>query len=490
MSLFVAAAKLRRRMERHLLMSRKERIRLGVMQQIKAQQLTQVAAGDLLGLGYRQIKRVWRRYQDAGDAGLLHRGRGRLSNRAKPDEFRQKVLARYAKRYPDFGPTLAAEHLSQEGLEVDHETLRRWLLIQGSWSIKRRRQKHRQWRERKACFGELVQMDGSHHDWFEGRRERAVVMVMIDDATNRTYARFSEQETTRAAFDTFEGYVRRYGIPQGLYVDRDSIYRTDREPTVAEQLAGEEPLTQFGRAMKRLGVGLDLANSPQAKGRVERRNGLLQDRLVKELRLAGINDLAGANRFLEEKFLPELNRRFWVKPAQEADVHRDLPRDLTEVLCWEQERVVQRDWTVAWNGGWFQIERGHEGLCLAGKNVIVRQLRDGSVQLLKGTQKLGWHQLPNRPQRVSEPRPIKLRVEPVKPQASHPWRQLGGGVGKEFWRGVKTAGRTARQASRALRSASATLRPPSVPGMPATKRVSAKNQTKGTFSPELLKGHF
>jgi hypothetical protein len=316
-------------------------------------------------------------------------------------------------------------------------------------------------------------------------------MVMIDDATNRTYARFSEQETTLAAYDTFEGYVRRYGMPQGLYVDRDSIYRTDREATVAEQLAGEEPLTQFGRAMKRLGVGLDLANSPQAKGRVERRNGLLQDRLVKELRLAGISDLEGANRFLEDKFLPELNRRFWVKPAQEADVHRDLPRDLAEVLCWEQERVVQRDWTVAWNGRWFQIERGHEGLCLAGKTVIVRQLRDGSVQLLKGTQKLGWRELPKRPQRVSESKPgNKIAVQHAKPQASHPWRQLGGGVGKEFWRGVKTAGRAARQASRALRSASATLRPSSGPGMPETKPVSAMNQTKGTFSPELTKGHF
>jgi hypothetical protein len=204
-----AAAWRRRTMEEHLTMSGKERTRMGVMEQVKAQQITLVAACDVLGLGYRQIKRVWRRYREAGDAGLVHRGRGRLSNRSKPDEFRQGVLARYQKRYPDFGPTLAAEHLSQEGLEVDHERLRRWLLVKGSWTLKRRRQKHRQWRERKACFGELVQMDGSHHDWFEGRRERAVVMVMIDDATNRTYARFSEQETTLAAYDTFEGYVRR-----------------------------------------------------------------------------------------------------------------------------------------------------------------------------------------------------------------------------------------------------------------------------------------
>lgn len=237
-------------MEGHLIMSQKERTRMGVMKQLKARQVSLVAAGELLGLSYRQLKRIWRRYQDQGEAGLVHLGRGRRSNRGKGGKTRERVLARYRERYADFGPTLAAEHLGREGLEVDHETLRRWLLAKGWWTIQRRRQKHRQWRERKGCFGELVQMDGSHHDWFEGRREPAVLMVMIDDATNRTYAQFSEEETTRAAYDTFEGYVRRYKLPLGLYVDRDSIYETDREPTVAEQLAGEEPLTQFGRAIE------------------------------------------------------------------------------------------------------------------------------------------------------------------------------------------------------------------------------------------------
>ena len=233
---------------------------------VKAKLLSIVAAGKLLKLSYRQAKRVWRRYEDKGDKGLVHCGRGRVGNRRKAAKMRERIMARYKERYPDFGPTLAAEHLGREGLVVDHETLRQWLLAKGWWTIKRRRQKHRQWRERRACFGELVQMDGSHHDWFEGRRDRAVLMVMIDDATNRTYARFSEQETTRAAYDTFEGYVRRHKMPVGLYVDRDSIYRTEREPTVREQLAGQEPLTQFGRAMKGLGVAIELAYSPQAKG--------------------------------------------------------------------------------------------------------------------------------------------------------------------------------------------------------------------------------
>lgn len=447
-------------------MSQKERTRLGIMKQIEAKKLNLVSAAALLRLSYRQAKRIWRRYRDSGDAGLVHRARGTASNRQTDAKVRERILKRYQERYPDFGPTLAAEHLSREGLKIDHETLRRWLLNKQLWTVKRRRQKHRQWRERKACFGELVQMDGSHHDWFEGRRTRAVLMVMIDDATNRTYARFFEEETTRAAYDTFERYVRRYGLPQALYVDRDSIYRTERQQSLTEQLADTQPLTQFGRAMKELGVDLQLAYSPQAKGRVERRNGLLQDRLVKEMRLAGISDLEAANEFLERTFLPQLNQRFWMKPAQSADVHRAVPARLNEVLSWQQERIVQRDWTLAWQGRWFQIDRAHEGWCLAGRAVTVRELRDGTVQLLWHGHKLRCTPLSERPRR--EPKARKAR-QIIPPARAHPWRRFGEAVGQEFWRGVKARSRAARQASRALRSASATLRPPSGPGRPEPK---------------------
>jgi transposase len=474
-------------------MSQKERTRLGVMQQVRAEQMTLVAAADVLGLGYRQVKRVWRRYRQEGDRGLVRRGRGRPSNRVKPKQFQERVLARYEQRYAGFGPTLACEHLSQDdGLEVDHETLRRWLLAAGSWRVQRRRQKHRQWRERKPCFGQLVQMDGSEHDWLEGRGPGMVLMVMIDDATNRTYARFSEAETTRAAYDVFEGYSRKYGLPQGLYVDRDSIYETTREPRIGEQLANEPPLTQFGRAMKQLGVELDLAYSPQAKGRVERRNGLFQDRLVKELRLAGISELAAANAFLEEKFLPALNRRFSVAPAQPADVHRGVPRDLDQVLTWEEQRVVAQDWTVSWQGRYFQIAKRHEGLCLARKKVIVRLLRDGTIELVSGGQRLHWAELPKRPLPAVRPkaRPQHRTSIPLPPPCDHPWRTFGMGVGKEFWRGTKARGRAARQATRRLRSASATLRPPFVPGLPAGNSTSGNHKPKGTFSPELIRGHF
>ncbi len=418
-------------------MSRKERDRLTIMTRVKQRVMTLVVAAGLMGLGYRQARRVWRRYQIRGDAGLVHRLRGVPSLRRHAPELRARVLARYDERYPDFGPTLAAEYLAGEGLKVDHETLRRWLIAEGKRPVRRRRQRHRQWRERKACLGQMVQLDGSHHDWFEGRRARCVLMVMVDDATGRLWAQCFEEETTRASYDVLEGWVRRYGLPRSLYVDRDSIYRCEGLGSVAEQLAGKEPQTQFGRAMEALDVELILAHSPQAKGRVERMNGVLQDRLVKALRLAGINDLESANRFLAETFLPAFNRKFNVVAASPANVHRGVPRELDDMLSWEAERVVQRDWTVAQGGRGYQLDRQHEALSLAGKKVIVRTLRDGSVQLVHRGKKLKWRELPGRPVRAQRP-PLPARAVAVAPPtAHHPWRRFGAAVGREYWRGIK-----------------------------------------------------
>ena len=313
-------------------MSAKERRRAVIMAGVKAGELNLVEAAEVLGLGCRQTKRVWRRYQDDGDAGLVHRLRGQPGKRRKAPEVRAKILARFAERYPDFGPTLAAEYLAKEDLKVEHETLRRWLLAEGRRTVRRKRQRHRQWRERKPCFGAMVQLDGSHHDWFEGRRERCVLMLMVDDATGRVWAQFFEEETTHASYDVLEGWARKYGLPQSLYVDRDSIYRCEGLGTLAEQIAGKAPQTQFGGAMAELGVELILANSPQAKGRVERMNGVLQDRLVKALRLAGISDLAAANEFLNKTYLAEHNWQFQVQAASEADAHQAVPRRLNRPL--------------------------------------------------------------------------------------------------------------------------------------------------------------
>jgi transposase len=462
-------------------MSRKERNRLTVLVQVKHRKLSLREAAEVMVLSYRQAKRVWRRYREAGDAGLVHGLRGRPSARRKDEQLRARILTRYRSRYADFGPTLAAEYLEREdGLKVDHDTLRRWLVEEGLWQARRRRQQHRQWRERKACLGQMVQLDGSHHDWFEGRRAKAVLMVMVDDATNETGARFFEEETTRASFETFKGWVGEHGVPRSVYADRDSIYRCEREATVAEQVAGQEPQTQFGRAMSVLGVELILANSPQAKGRVERRNGLLQDRLVKAMRLRGISDLEGANLYLEQEFLRDLNGQFTVAPASAANVHRPAPGNLREVLSWEEERVVQRDWTVAWENAWYQIDRRHEGMSLAGKSVVVRRLLDGTEQVVYRGKKLVWWKLPERPERPPmRPAPSQPRGDST-PAAGHPWRGLGGAVGREFWKAAKKRGRAARRAQGGgLRSASATLRPPSVRRPAPKKEPEQRQSTKG-----------
>lgn len=454
-------------------MSQKERKRLTIMAGIKDGELTLVQASDLTGLSYRQVKRVWRRYQDQGDAGLVHRLRGRPSSRRRDGKLRKRILARVQERYADFGPTLAAEYLDAEGLKVDHETLRRWLLAEGKRTVRRRRQKHRQWRERKACFGAMVQLDGSHHDWFEGRRERAVLMVMVDDASSQVWAQFFEQETTHASYDMLEGWARRFGLPQSLYVDRDSIYRCEGVASIAQQLAGKEPQTQFGRAMEQLGVELILANSPQAKGRVERMNGTLQDRLVKALRLEGIKDLEEANHYLRKQFLPALNRRFKVQPASQADVHRPAPRDLNTVLSWQVERVVQKDWTLCHEGQWYQLDRQHEALSLAGRKVTVRTLRNGTVQLLYQQSKLRNRKLATRPQRPKTPTRSK-RVRIVKPLATHPWRQFGMGTGQEFWRGQRKRGRAARRQLSLGNSG----RPPLRSGLPTLPKDNCKTLTQ------------
>ena len=454
-------------------MSRKERARMTVMAGVTEQKLTLVQACALMDVGYRQSKRIWKRYQADGDAGLVHQLRGQPNGRRKAGELRTQALALYAEaRYAGFGPTLMAEQLAKAKLVVDHETLRRWRMAAGQHTVRRRQQTHRQWRERKPSFGAMVQMDGSHHDWFEGRGPKCVLMVMVDDATDQIYARFFAEETTRASSDVLEGWGRKHGLPGSLYVDRDSIYRCEGEASIAEQLAGKTPQTQFGRAMEQLGVELILANSPQAKGRVERMNGTLQDRLVKEMRLAGISDLESANRFLEGKYLRTFNRQFAREAASPVDVHRGVPRNWKEVLIWEHERVVQGDWTVACARERYQLDRQHEVLSLVRRKVIVRTLRNGRVQLVYRGQRLKWRRLPDgaaRKQTRVKPGgkgKAKRAMEKQAPAAGHPWRRDGAGAGRKFWQGIQAAGRAGRLAARdsgrpALRS-----------GLPASRAAS------------------
>lgn len=425
-----------------LRMSGKERKRLEVFGRVKAGSMNLLEASEVLKLSYRQTKRAWSRFQEQGDHGLVHRSRGRPSNRQAQRSTKARAMELYRERYADYGPTLAAECLGKEdGVEVKVTTLRRWLLSAGLWQRKRKRRVHRRRRDRRAHCGELLQLDGSHHDWFEGRRLAsqaacareipyagwAVLMVMIDDATGRVFARFYENESWHSAADVFTQYASGQGLPRGLYVDQHSIYRADRDATGDEILADQSPETQFGRAMRELDVELILARSPQAKGRVERMNGTLQDRLVKALRRANISEIEAANQFLAEVFLPELNARFAVPAAQSADWHRRLDGsiELSRVLSIQEPRVVQNDWTVRWRNGLLQLPPESSAVVEPGQAVMLCEQLDGTLRVFAGEVELRWSAA-RREAVLSKPK--RSRGGPTgssqgqKPRADHPWR--------------------------------------------------------------------
>lgn len=415
-----------------LRMSGKERQRLVELEAVVRGEQTLATAARRLGLSYRQAKRIWRRWREEGDAGLVHRSRGRPSNRTKLASVRKRCLELYRERFEGFGPTLAAEKLAQEGLEVDHETLRRWLLAEGLWQVSRRRPKHRTWRPRKEAFGELVQLDGSHHDWFErGGKSRDCLMGMIDDATGVRLGWMAEAETTEAAMRVLWRWIECFGIPQSLYVDGKNAYLADREPTVAEQLAGEPALTVFGRACHKLGIEIVKASSPQAKGRVERSFGVYQDRLVKEIRLEGLATRQEVNARLES-FDEELTRRFAVSPVSGRDVHRSVPEglDLADVFVVEDTRTVQNDWTVRHQNVWYQITGPKRRLPPAKQKVTVVRRLDGALKILYRGQPVEYERLPGRPERP-QPKgtvretspPASAPKTPRRPADDHPWRR-------------------------------------------------------------------
>lgn len=376
-------------MEGHLVMSKKERMRLEWVPRVERREVALADAAKAMGICYRQAQRVMKRYVVERDAGLVHRARGRPSPRAFPQAMREAALELYKTKYWDFGPTLGSEYLaSKHDLHVSPETLRRWLTEDGFWQVDAPRRKHRSWRKRKGHFGEMVQLDGSVHPWFEDRGEACFAMNMVDDATGETLSLFSEQETTQAAMDVLEGWIGAHGIPASLYVDERNVYTTKREPNLEEQLAGRPALTQFGQACEKLGIRIIVAQSPQAKGRIERMNGTLQNRLIKGMRLENICSIAAANAFLPD-WLRGHNQRFAVAAADPADLHRPVPDglDLRGVFCWEERRSVSNDWTVRFEGRRYQICKQPD-LPPRRSKVRVQRWRDGSVHVVAGEREL------------------------------------------------------------------------------------------------------
>ncbi len=409
-------------------MSAKEVRRGEVLSRVKRGELKLTEAAELMELSYRQAKRLKKRYGEGGAKALVHGNVGRASNRAD-DKRREQVLELVRENYSGepherFGPTLASEHLAADhSLEVPPETLRRWMLVAGLWSRSRKRQPHRSRRQRRAHFGELIQLDGSHHDWLEGRGPKACLMNFVDDATGLALCRFSSEETTWAAADLLPAWVCQYGVPKALYCDWKNVYK--RQPTSREALEGIEPETQFGRMCAKLGIGIIAASSPQAKGRVERHHGTHQDRLIKKMRLKGIADYEAANRYLDEQYLDEHNAKFTCEAAAGADFHRQLSKrlDWKWVFCLEAERVVSNDLVVRFENRFLQLKPKRNQALGAGARVTVQQAREAELQVVYEGRAVAFEEIA-RPQPKPRPEP-KQRAVPrrSKPAANHHWRQ-------------------------------------------------------------------
>jgi len=398
--------------------------------------LTQAEAALNLKKSERQVRRLVKRVRERGEEGLIHGLRGRESVKKIDAARKEEIIDAYAERYKGFSLTPAQEKLLEiEKIVINRESLRTMLMEVGLWQQVRKGTKHKHWRERKPCFGEMVQLDGSAHDWLEGRGSEMVLMSFIDDATGRVFAEFFEYEGTIPAMKLLKKYIKRYGVPKIVYLDRHSTYKSPREATTEEQLQGKEPMSQFERAMNELGIEVIHAYSPQAKGRIERSFRTHQDRLVKEMRLQNIKTMKEANRFLREYYLPKHNRKFCVKPAGEENLHMALrpEHNLNKVLAIKTERTVKNDYTIAYERGLYQLKTN---FALKGRKVLICEALNGKIFVEYNGLKLKCFKIHLKPFKKtldefeSEKVVRKVRRSKNKPAKNHPW------VNGDSWQAV------------------------------------------------------
>lgn len=420
-------------------LSARERERLKILHEVEEGHLKQIEAAQRLRLTERHVRRLQVRLRQQGDRGIVHRLRGCRSNRKIPESVKQRAMRELRQaRYAGFGPTLASEHLARQGLELSRETLRRWMSEAGLWRPRTRRVKGvHVWRARRSAFGELVMMDSSPYRWLEERGPACHLIALLDDATSRPWGRFVEHDSTEENLRTLRGWLERYGRPLALYTDKSGLFVTSRPVQWQEQLRGEPARTQIGRALAELDIEWIAAHSPQAKGRIERLFGTLQDRLVKEMRIAGIHTLEQANRFLEITFWPWWEERFGFQPIQGSDAHRRLERAhrLEEILSVRVARTVACDHTVSWKGQRWGLRR--ESVCagLRGARAEIERRLDGTHWLRFHGRYLALRPCPPatrsaspsglRPpglaDRKSKP-PTKIKTH-YSPPPDHPWRK-------------------------------------------------------------------
>lgn len=410
--------------QEQLLLTQKERDRLKVLHEIKQGHLTQAQGAEQLGISERWVREMVRRVRKRGDRAVIHGLRGRRSSRRTEKKVQERAVRLYRSEYGDFGPTLAVEYLAAEHqIAISKETLRKWLIEAGAWKPQRRRVKQvHVWRPRRSCRGELVQWDTSIHDWLEGRSSKGVKLIaMIDDATNDLFARFVREDSTSEHMEVLRNYLESNGRPLSFYTDKAGLFRANPRRIGYGEEVTEEAETQIGRALRELGIELIHAHSPQAKGRVERCFGTLQDRLVKGLRKAGAQSLGEANQYLEQVFLPMWSKRFRREPANPVDAHRPLGKtqELASILSHVETRRVANDYTVSWNGQLYQIPREAVQPGLRAATVRVEQRLDGTV----------WVRVGERTVQVA---PCERHPRPV-PQPAQPVRKDHNRGGKSAW---------------------------------------------------------
>jgi transposase len=409
-------------------MSGKEVTRVEVMQRLKAKRMTQAEAGVVLGISVRQVKRLYRTYREAGAKGLVSQKRGKTSNHRLSEEVVQQARDLIYARYADFGPTLAHEKLvEQHGVKISDESVRKLMIAEGLWKPKRAKKVAvHQMRERRACLGELVQIDGSDHDWFEGRGKRCTLLVFIDDATGQLMELwFVEHESFFGYGEATQHYLERYGRPVAFYSDKHGIFRVNQ----SQDAGTGEGITQFGRACQALDIQILCANTPQAKGRVERANQTLQDRLVKELRLAGISDREAGNAFLE-RFRLDFNSRFAVAARSNHDAHRPLlPKtNLERILSHQENRILTKNLTLQFGKAIYQIQTDRPTYALAKAPVLVCQKANGEIAILYKDQPLAFTLFQRQPRQAVEVTSKTIHQElehpekAHKPAPDHPWR--------------------------------------------------------------------
>ena len=401
-------------------MSQKELKRLHIIRKVIEQTLTQIKAGEILGLCTRQVRRILKKVRQGGDRGIVHETRGKPSNNQINPKTKEKALKLYQTKYPDFGPTLATEKLREiNKIKISDETLRRWLIDKRIPYKIRKPRPHRRWRPRKECFGQMLQMDGSHHDWLEGRGPWLVLMAYKDDAQGEVFAKFYDYEGTLPALDGLKGYIDKYGIPQSIYLDKHTTYKSPAKPTIEDELNDRAPLSQFAKACQELGITLIYAHSPQAKGRIERQFRTFQDRLIKELRLKGAKTLKAANEVLED-YLPVYNKRFRITPASKTDLHRPLPQglNLNSIFCIKEKRVLRNDFTISYESKLYQVTER-----LRAKTLTVREHLDGSIRLYHNEKPVLFEEIKRRLKRKT-PRKIRKPRVYYQPTKYHPWKRL------------------------------------------------------------------